>query len=141
MDDALERIWTHLIGRVSGPMSFRLVLQPVMATLFALRDGARDAREGRPPYLRTLFTHSPDRAWLLRDGWKAIGRVVILAVVMDLIYQWMVFRRFYPVEVIDVVIILAVFPYALLRGLADRFIRYLRRPDSPGGRGAANQNS
>ena len=47
MEDTLERIWEHLIGRFTGPLTFRLILQPTMATLFAVRDGLRDARTGR----------------------------------------------------------------------------------------------
>ena len=44
MEDTLARIWEHLIGRLSGPLAFRLLLQPAMSTLFAVRDGLRDAR-------------------------------------------------------------------------------------------------
>jgi hypothetical protein len=52
----LTRIWTDLVGRLSGPLTLRLFLQPVMASLFALRDGVRDAPAGRPPYLWTIFS-------------------------------------------------------------------------------------
>jgi hypothetical protein len=34
----------ELGGRVGGPMTFRLVLQPTIATLVAVRAGLRDAR-------------------------------------------------------------------------------------------------
>ena len=43
MEDTLARVWEHLIGRLSGPLTFRLLLQPAMSTLFAVRDGLRDA--------------------------------------------------------------------------------------------------
>ena len=123
MDDTLSRIWTDLVGRVSGPMSFRLVLQPVMAIAFAFRDGRADARAGRPPYLWTIFRSASDRRALLASGWRAIGRVVIFATIMDLIYQWQVFGRIYPVEVVDVVILLAILPYVIWRGLWNRLLR------------------
>ena len=35
MDDTLARIWEHLVGRLSGPFTFRLLLQPAMSSLFA----------------------------------------------------------------------------------------------------------
>ena len=35
MEDLLNRIFENLIDRVSGPMKFRLVLQPLMAAIFA----------------------------------------------------------------------------------------------------------
>jgi hypothetical protein len=38
-----------LIDRLTGPMKFRLVLQPVMAAFFAIRSGLEDARAGKPP--------------------------------------------------------------------------------------------
>ena len=51
MDDTLARFWNDMVGRLTGPMTFRLILQPVMATLFATLDGIKDARVGRPPLL------------------------------------------------------------------------------------------
>jgi hypothetical protein len=48
MDAELARMWTDLVGRLTGPLTLRLYLQPTMATLFALRDGLKDARTGRP---------------------------------------------------------------------------------------------
>ena len=47
MKDLLARVWTNVVGRVGGPMTFRIILQPTMATLLALRAGLKDAREGQ----------------------------------------------------------------------------------------------
>jgi hypothetical protein len=123
MDDQLSRILTDLIGRLTGPLTLRLYLQPGMAALFALRDGLKDAKAGRPPFLRTVFSSSARRPALIRDGWKSIGRVFVLAIVLDLIYQLRVFRWLYPLETLDVALILAVLPYALLRGPVNRLAR------------------
>ena len=121
--DELARIWTDLIGRINGPMSFRVILQPVMAIAFAVHDGLADARAGRPPYL-WAYLHKPlERRALLASAWRAIGRVIVLAIVMDLIYQWKVFGRFYPVELLNVVLLLAIVPYVLWRGVLDRILR------------------
>ena len=122
MDDVVARMWTDLIGRISGPMSFRIILQPVMAILLAVRDGLADARAGRPPYLWTIFHNERDRQLLISD-WRAIGRVIALAIVMDAIYQWQVFGRFYPLELVNVVLLLAVVPYLLWRGVLNRLLR------------------
>jgi hypothetical protein len=62
----------------------------------------------------------------LTEGWKAVGKIFILAVILDLIYQLIVFRRIYPVETLDVAFILAVVPYALLRGPFNRLSRLWR---------------
>ena len=123
MDDVVARIWTDLIGRINGPMSFRIILQPVMAILLAFRDGLADARAGRPPYLWTIFHNERDRRQLLVSGWRAMGRVITLAIVMDAIYQWQVFGRFYPVELVNVVLLLAVVPYVLWRGVVTLLVR------------------
>ena len=37
--DILQRLWTELVARPSGPMAFRFILQPVMGAIFAIRDG------------------------------------------------------------------------------------------------------
>ena len=36
-----QRIWRNLLERPSGPMTFRFILQPIMASIVAWRDGAR----------------------------------------------------------------------------------------------------
>jgi hypothetical protein len=123
MDDVSTRFLGDLIGRLTGPMTFRLILQPVMASIYACRDGLKDAREGRPAYFWSIF-HVPGAAReLLEEGWKAVGRVVLLGVVMDFIYQLTVFRWVYPVELIVVVLLLACVPYLLLRGAINRLAR------------------
>ena len=50
MDNMGVRIASQLVARVSGPMKFRLVLQPAMAAFLAIRSGLADAKAGRPPY-------------------------------------------------------------------------------------------
>jgi hypothetical protein len=110
-----------LIGeRFTGPMSFRLYLQPLMASLLAVRAGLADAREGRPAYLWTLVSSRSDRAGLLRDGWSSVGRVFALAVIMDVIYQLIVYQWIYPLQVLFIATALAIVPYILLRGPVNR---------------------
>lgn len=115
-----------MMDRVGGPMTFRLILQPAMAALLALRAGLKDAREGRPPYFWTLLTDSTQRSGLLRQGWKAVARVFVLALVMDTIYQLIVLRWIYPLELFVIAILLAVMPYLLLRGPVNRIARRWR---------------
>jgi hypothetical protein len=123
MEDLLTRIFENLIGRVSGPMKFRLILQPLMAIIFAIRSGLKDAKGGHPAYFWALFTDSAHRRDLLRDGWKSVGRVFILAIIIDAVYQFIVFRWVYPVEALLVAAILAFIPYLLIRGPVNRIAR------------------
>jgi len=120
MEELFARVWENLIGRVSGPLTFRLILQPIMAVIFAIRAGLKDAKEGRPPYFWAIFTHPAERRQLLRDGWKSVGRVFILAIVIDAVYQFIVCRCFYPGEALIVAFVLAIVPYLLVRGPVNR---------------------
>jgi hypothetical protein len=122
LNDAVARIWENLGGRVSGPLSFRLILQPMMAAILATRAGIQDARAGRPPYLWTILMNAHDRAELLREGWKAVARIFALAVIMDVPYQMLELRWVYPIELLIVAVLLACVPYVLVRGLVSRIV-------------------
>jgi hypothetical protein len=123
MDDMWMRIVTDLTDRVSGPMKFRLVLQPVMAAVYAILSGLKDARAGKPPYFWSLATDPGSRAEMIKDGWKSVGKVFVLALVLDVIYQFIELRFIYPGEAIIVALVLAIVPYLILRGLVNRLAR------------------
>ncbi len=123
MDDILARVWENLIGRVDGPMKFRLVLQPVMAIIFATRAAMKDAREGNPPYFWAVFTNAAERRKLLQSGWKDVGKVFIIAIIIDAVYQVIVIKWVYPGELVIVAFILAIVPYLLIRGPLNRILR------------------
>ena len=137
MDDTLTRLWTDLVGRLSGPMSFRFILQPTMGAVFAAIDGFRDAREGRRPYFWSIFTRPETRSDLLKEGWSRVLRIITLGVVMELVYQLRVFRFIYPGELILVVLGLCFLPYLLLRGTFNRIARLWTSPAGPSGRARA----
>jgi hypothetical protein len=124
IQEILSRFWDQLIARESGPLAFRLVLQPIMATLLAIRDGLKDVRAGRPLYTWTLLTDPAHRAGYLREGLKRVSRVIIFALVMDAIYQFIVLHRFYPGEALIIAFVVAVLPYLLIRGPVTRLARH-----------------
>ena len=123
IQEFLTRFWDQLIAQWSGPLSFRLILNPAMATILAVLDGLKDARAGRSPYLRTILFDPSQRGAYLREGLKRVSRVIILSFVMDAIYQFLVLRRFYVGEALVTVFVLAVLPYALIRGTVHRIAR------------------
>ena len=123
MRDMIMRGFFNVIDRLGGPMTFRVILQPLMAAIFAIRAGMKDAKEGRPPYLWTILTDPSQRYSLLREGWSAIARVFILAIVMDVVYQWLYLHLIYPLELLTIAILLAVVPYLLMRGPVNRIAR------------------
>ena len=65
---------------------------------------------------------------MLKEGWKSIGKVFTLAVVLDIVYQLIEHRwQVYPGEAVLVAIILAIIPYLLVRGPINRIIRWRKR--------------
>ncbi len=123
MDEMWQRIGSDMIARVTGPMKFRLVLQPVMAAIFAIRSGLADARAGKEPYFWGLVSDPAQRDEMLKNGWKSVGKVFILALVLDVVYQIIERRFVYPGEAIIVAFVLAILPYLILRGLVTRLAR------------------
>lgn len=123
MDGTWTRLVHDLIARTTGPLHFRLVLQPLMASIFAIRAGLNDAKTGKPPYFWALLWDPAHRRDMIKDGWKSVGKVFLLAIVLDVVYQIIAERFVYPGEAIIVAIILAIVPYLILRGLVTRLAR------------------
>ncbi len=119
-----ERVITQLFARLGGPLHFRFIMQPLMAAILATIDGVKDGKAGRPAYLWEVLSTAADRKQLLREGWKRVSRVFLLAVVLDVIYQLMEFHWVYPGETLIVAILLAIIPYFLLRGPINRFVKW-----------------
>jgi hypothetical protein len=130
--EELQRLWRNLLDRPGGPMTFRFILQPIMVTIAAVRDGLRDARTGRSPFLWTMLTQPAKVQGRLNEGLIATARIILLGLAMDLVYQVIVFDTFHPVEAVLIAILLAFVPYLLLRGPVTRVARWWRRDASPG---------
>lgn len=116
------RFWDELIARPAGPLGFRFVVQPVMASLLAIRDGYRDSIAGRSAYFWDVLT-SGDRHERLREGVKAVARVLLFACVADAIYQFVELKGFRPLQMVVIAFVLAFIPYLLMRGPANRVVR------------------
>lgn len=126
MDDLWHLIADQISDRVSGPMKFRIVLQPLMATFLAVRSGLRDAKSGARPYFWSLVTTPGHRKEMLKEGWKSIARLFFLAMVLDIVYQIFVQHSFHLRAALLVAIVLAILPYLILRGIVTRIARRLK---------------
>lgn len=126
MEEILKRALQNLLGRVGGPMSFRLLIQPTVAVFLAVRAGLKDAREGRPAFLWAVLSSGRHRPGLLQHGWQDVGKVFIIAMILDAIYQLIVHRGVYAGEMLITATVLAIIPYILVRGPVNRIAR--RRP-------------
>jgi len=130
----MEEFWTRfagdLLGRLTGPLTIRLFLQPAVVGFFAVRHGLKDAREGRPYHFWRMVTGPPEaRVRRVKETWRAVSKVFIMAVAIDVLYQWLALPHIYPVESLVTAAILAIIPYVALRGVTNRIAqsRLLRR--------------
>ena len=129
--ETIERIiWRgmeHLRDRLGGPLNFRFVLMPTVVTLLAIRAAVRDARAGAPAFLWAVMTNRAERRRLLHSALRDIGRVFLMAVVIDTTYQLVFLRGFYPLQLLIVAVACAIVPYILVRGPLARFLRWRHR--------------
>jgi hypothetical protein len=118
--EMIGRGWDNFLARPNGSLSLRFYVQPTMAGLLALRAGIQDAREGRQGYLWAVLTRPERRLQLLHEGWRG---AMTLAIALDCVYQLMTVRFVYPLELLFTATLLALVPYALLRGPFNRLAR------------------
>ena|SRR5882724_4460407 len=118
-----QRIVSDLFARLDGPLHFRFIVQPLMASIFAVIDGLKDAKAGKPAYFWALLSTPQYRKELVKEGWKSVGKIFILAVILDVVYQLKVHSTVYPGETLIVAVGLAIVPYLLLRGPINRLMR------------------
>jgi hypothetical protein len=133
MDNLIEMLMTraeHLLQRVDGPLHFRLLIMPLVVSYLAVRAGMRDAARGQPPFLRTFLAKPAERARLVRSALKDVGKVFVMALVLDTIYQLAAVKSFYPGELVFVALASAILPYLVVRSAVSPFMRriYRNRP-------------
>jgi hypothetical protein len=138
MDGTLLRIWEDLGGRIDGPLFFRFILQPLIAATLGFRAGVADARAHQVPYAWRVLSHPSERWNLIRMGLKDVGKVFLLAVVLDIVYQYIVFRWVYPFETLLVAITLSIVPYLLVRGVVTRVVSVRLAPSALSERSESN---
>ena len=127
MESIWQRIFENFFGRLDGPLHFRFIFQPLMAVIFAVVDGIKDAKAGKPTYLWAVLGNPKHRLELLKDGWKRVGKIFIFAVILDIAYQIIVLHWIFPGELIIVAFVLVFVPYVLLRGPVNRIVQMLKK--------------
>lgn len=128
--DAFERGWLNVIQRPSQSLAFRFILQPFVSCSLAVRDGIRDARTGNSPFFWTLAFDPAQRSARLHEGLSATGKVFLVAIVIDVVYQLVELEAFYPGEAIVIATLLAFIPYLIVRGPVARLVRRAQRPQT-----------
>ena len=122
MDEALHRAWNQLLARPGGSFQFRFLLQPLLAVIIAIQAGTRDARTNQSLFLLDLWSQPATRRLLFRSTLKDVGRLFIMAVALDCVYQAIELDWIYPIQALIVGFILAIVPYILIRGPVSRIV-------------------
>jgi hypothetical protein len=99
-------------------------MQPIAAAFLAIRSGLKDARLGRPAYGWAMLSDPVHRRDLLQEGSKEITKVFVVAVIIDLVYEVIVFHSIYLGQSLIVAAAVALLPYVLIRGPINRIVRH-----------------
>jgi len=127
MEEMFTRAWNDLLARDSGPLHLRLFLQPLVATILAIRAGWADAWAGRPIFFWTLVREPAQARTVLRNLWAFVGKVFLVAVALDVVYQLIVFQWVYPLETLIVATLLALAPCMVVRAIGNRIVTFVRQ--------------
>jgi hypothetical protein len=122
MQEFVQQGWDRVLARLVGPMHVRLLLQPLIAILLGIRDGVRDARAGAPPYLLALITEKEQRRERIASLWKSLRVGLPLAILLDAVVQYLLFRSIRIAGAIFVGTLLMALPYCLARGFTNRIV-------------------
>jgi hypothetical protein len=113
----------ELPQRFTGPGRFRFILQPMIAIVLGIRGGLADAKAGNPPYLFGLLFGAGRRRELLRSGAAAISTLLAMGIILDVVFQLVIYHSVHPGAALVVGPILICLPYALSRALTTRLAR------------------
>ncbi|MBV8630238.1 MAG: hypothetical protein JOZ83_04890 [Silvibacterium sp.] len=112
-----------IVARLHGPGRLRFILQPTVAILLGIRDGRNDGRAGAPPFLWGLVFHKELRPQLLKQMLTSLRNIVSIAILLDLISQYLIFRMVRPGAALVLGPVLIAAPYSCARALANRITR------------------
>jgi hypothetical protein len=122
-----KRFVPDVLARFSGPGRLRFIFQPIAATILGARDGVKDARAGAAPFLSALVFRGRNRPELLRGALASVRDLVAIAILLDVVAQFLIFRMVHPGVALILGPVLIAAPYAIARALTNRISRWRRR--------------
>jgi len=117
-----RHFFEDIFSRLSGPGRLRFIVQPTVAVLLGARDGLRDVRAGGLPFLRGFPFQRKLGQESLRSAFQSIRELVSFAILLDLISQFLIFRRIHPAAALLLGPVLIAVPYTVSRVLAGRAV-------------------
>lgn len=118
-----ERFFQDMVARLTGPGKFRFILQPIMAIIIGTRHGIVDARANLPDFLWGVAFHAQHRRSFVRSGIAGVRDLVAIAILLDVIFQAIIFRGVHPGAALIVGPVLIAIPYSLARALSNRIYK------------------
>jgi hypothetical protein len=122
-----RQFFEELPQRFTGSGRLRFILQPMIAIMLGIRSGRADAKAGNPPYLFALICGPGRRRELLRSGVTTISTLLAMGIIMDVIFQLILYEAVHPGAALLIGPILIGFPYAASRALTTRVTRRIAR--------------
>lgn len=119
-----DRFFQDMLARLSGPGRLRFILQPIVAIILGVRSGVKDAHAGVPPFLWALILSRQHRRELFKNALVSTRNLVAMAILLDLIAQFLIFHEIRPVVALLVGPVLIAIPYVLTRALSNRIWCY-----------------
>ena len=104
----------------------RFLLQPATAVFLGVRGGLADVAAGHPPFLFGLLVDSGRRRELLRSGVAAIRTLLAFGIILDVVFQLVLYGEVHPGAAVLIGPVLICVPYALSRALTNRVAGRLR---------------
>jgi hypothetical protein len=114
-----RQFFDDMFARLSGPGRLRFIVQPTVAVLLGVRDGVRDLREGVLPFL-WVFVQKKLRPKSLVHAFQSIRDLVSIAIVLDVIFQFIIFDAVHPGAALLLGPVLIAVPYAVSRSLTTQ---------------------
>jgi len=110
----------ELPQRFTGPGRLRFILQPMIAIVLGIRGGLADAKAGNPHYLLGLLFHAEHRKEYLRSGVAEIRNLLAAGIILDIVFQLILYHSVHPGAALVLAPILICIPYAVARPLTTR---------------------
>lgn len=111
-----------IIERVAGPMGLRFVFQPLIGLLLGVRDGYQDTKKGEPPFIFDLIADREGRRAKLASLFKSLSRAGVVAILLDIIAQHLIFDQVRITSAILIAVIILAVPYSLARAVTNRIV-------------------
>jgi hypothetical protein len=115
----LERI----ADRFTGPLHLRVILQPLVAIILGIKYGRSDFKKDHPPFFLDIISDKLNRNQKLKMAYRSILTPFLIGVVVDAIFQYIVFHKIHLYGTLLAGIVLIAIPYTLSRGFTNRILK------------------